>query len=103
LACRKERSGYRNLILTISPRKERDVETPETPKQRITTILATLMPSAGVRRPRMSRFGGSATAPSSWALRDRLQSVGRLADDLDVLVRVTKHAEAVAHERLVIP
>jgi hypothetical protein len=33
----------------------------ETPKRRITTILATLMPSAGVRRPRMSRFGGSAT------------------------------------------
>jgi hypothetical protein len=25
------------------------------------TILATVMPSAGVRRPRMSRFGGSAT------------------------------------------
>jgi hypothetical protein len=29
--------------------------------QRITTIPATLMPSAGVRRPRMSRFGGTAT------------------------------------------
>jgi hypothetical protein len=35
-------------------------------------------------------------------LRDRLQSVGRLADDLDVLLRVKDHAEAVAHERLVI-
>ncbi len=35
-------------------------------------------------------------------LRDRLQSVGRLADDFDVLLRVKDHAEAVAHERLVI-
>jgi hypothetical protein len=44
---RKKRSGYRNLILTISPRKKN-----ETPKRRnrVTTILATLMPSAGVRR-----------------------------------------------------
>jgi hypothetical protein len=63
IAWRKERSGYRNLILTISLRKN---ETPkrrnaETQKRRITTILATLMPSAGVRRPRMSRFGGKAT------------------------------------------
>jgi hypothetical protein len=57
LAWRKERSDYRNLVLTISPRKKRDAETPQTPKR----ILATLMPPTGVRRPRMSRFGGTAT------------------------------------------
>jgi hypothetical protein len=42
-------SGYRNLILTISPRKNESRSSPnaETQKQRITTILATLMPRAG--------------------------------------------------------
>ena len=67
LAWRKERSGYRNLILTISLRKNETQKrrNAETQKQRITTILATLMPSARVRRPRMSRFGGRATETSS--------------------------------------
>jgi hypothetical protein len=37
LAWKKERFGYRNLILTISPRKERNAETP---KRRNATILA---------------------------------------------------------------
>jgi hypothetical protein len=36
----------------------------ETQKQRIMTILATVMPSAGVRRPRMSPCGGKATRTS---------------------------------------
>ena len=42
-----ERPACRPSSHTISPRKKRDAETPQTPKRRITTILATLMPSAG--------------------------------------------------------
>ena len=33
----------------------------QTPKRRITTILAALTSSAGLRRSQMSRFGGKAT------------------------------------------
>ena len=44
LARPRKRSSHPH---TISPRKKRDAETPQTPKRRITTILATLMPSAG--------------------------------------------------------
>jgi hypothetical protein len=49
----------------------------------------------------MSPFGGNATPPGSQAFAT-VQSVGRVADDLDVLLRAKDHAEAVAHERLVI-
>ncbi len=33
---------------------------------------------------------------------DRLASVGRLADDLDVVGRPQQHGESAAHERLVV-
>jgi hypothetical protein len=55
LARRKERSGYRNLILTISQRKERNAETPKHDHPCHAHAFGR------VRRPRMSRFGGKAT------------------------------------------
>ena len=70
LASRKERSGYRNLILTISPRKKRrrrnspNAETANHDHPRHAHA-----PSAGVRRPRMSRLGGKATAVLASLLR----------------------------------
>ena len=41
----------------------------ETPKRRNTTILATLMPSAGVRRPRMSVLAEGRHAQWPWVIR----------------------------------
>ena len=40
--------------------------------------------------------------PSALDQRDRLGAVGGLADDLDVVAGVEDHAEAAAHERLVV-
>ncbi len=51
----------RSRVTHMTSRRRSALLAAKTPKQRITTILATLMPSAGVRRPRMSRFGGKAT------------------------------------------
>jgi hypothetical protein len=65
---------HRNLQKTrrrnAETQKRRNAETQkrrnaETQKQRIMTILATLMPSAGVRKPRMSPSGGKATIESA--------------------------------------
>ena len=65
--------------------KRRDAETP---KQRVTTILATLMPSAGVRRPR-TRFGGNATVVPASDTFQRFAAIGLSRIDLTVTTRLS--------------
>ena len=56
------------------------------------------MPSSSGMRTSISTTSGC-EAPR---LRDRLEPVGGLADDLDVLLGLEDHAEARPHERLVV-